>query len=94
MKKLLKRKFIFLPLLILTLSFASLGVYAQDSGDMFMTYEEYLQTYPEDTSYETYMRLNVGRSTNVADCRNHCNASCVALHLSWWDYYVTDHCWY
>lgn len=103
MRKLLKQKFIFLPSLLLVLFFANLCAsaqvtdYTQETGYTFeggMTYEEYLETNPADTSYETFMKLNVGRSKNVIDCRNHCNQSCVdGGGVSTWEYYVTYHCW-
>lgn len=93
MKKLMNRKFAFLPLLVIALFFAGLGVSAQTSGGEGMTYEQYLETNPADPSFEEYMRLNVGRSNNVLDCRNVCGEEC-ASHRTWYQYVVRDHCWW
>ena len=98
MKRSLARRFVFLPFLVLSLFFVSIGAFAmEETGDTFegdATYEEYLATSPDDTSTEAYMKWKGGRlSTNVIDCRSVCSDAC-APHRTWYQYYVRDTCWW
>lgn len=98
MKRSVARKFVVLPFLALSLFFISIGAFAEEIGGTLdggdVTYEQYLATSPEDTTYEAYMRWRDGRqSTNVIDCRSVCSDAC-APHRTWYQYYVRDTCWW
>lgn len=97
MRKSRARKFVVLLLLAQSLFFLTVGTLAQESGGTFegdVTYEQYLETSPEDSSYEAYVKWKAGKmSKDIIDCRSVCSDAC-APHRTLYQYYIRDTCWW